>query len=143
MADLSAFRVDAKARQEGQWVRVGEEFLDLEVLVRGLTDRYTDAVAARSRQAARSYGGDVQKLPAAIARGIVVSALCDHVLLDVRNLKDGDRDITIDEFKQLLRDENYFELVNAVLRATALVGQARAEDLMEAVGNSGPASAGA
>ncbi len=143
MADLKSFRVDAKAREEGEWIEVGEEWLDLEVRVRGLTDRYHDTVAARSRAAARSLGGDTSKLPTAVARAIVINALCEHVLLDVRNLKDGDQEIGIERFKQILHEPEYYDLVMGVLRATQKVGQARVKDMTEALGNSERTSAGA
>ncbi len=142
MAELKSFRVDAEARQNGAWVRVGDEFDDLEVKVRGLTDRYHDSVAARSRSAARSLGGDTAKLPSAIARTIVINALCEHVILDVRNLKDGDHEIGVEAFKLLLQQEEYYDLVLAVLRATQQVGIARQDDLKEATGNSALPSAG-
>jgi hypothetical protein len=143
MAKLSSFRQDSRAIQEGEWVRVGEEYDDLEIRTRGFTDAYFDAQAARQRKAAVGFGGDVTKLPSAIRRQINVECLIQHVVLDVRNLTHDDgRPVTKEEFYDLLRDPDYAELVIACFRAASLVGQRRAADLEEAEGNSASASAG-
>jgi hypothetical protein len=136
MAKLSSFKQDAKAIAEGEWVRVGEEYDDLEIRTRGFTDAYFDAQAARQRRAAVGLGGDVSKLPSAIRRSINVDCLIQHVVLDVRNLTHDDgKPVTHDEFCDLLRDPNYAELVVACFKAAGKVGQRRTADLEDASGN--------
>lgn len=144
MAKLSQFRTDSRAINEGEWIRVGDEYDDLEIRTRGFTDAYFDAQAARQRRAAVGFGGDVSKIPSALRRQINVEALIAHVVLDVRNLNhDDDRPVTKDEFADLLRDADYSELVVACFRAAGQVGQRRQADLEDAVGNSESASASA
>lgn len=143
MAKLTNFRSDSKARNEGEWRSPGEEFEDLEVRVRGLSyDKYQDALAARQRKAAQSLGGDVSKLPAAIARRIVIDCLNDFIVLDVRNLEDASGPVDVERFKVLLQNPDYDQLVSGVIRAAAQVGQQKPEDLLAALGNSVSASGG-
>jgi hypothetical protein len=143
LAKLSSFRTDSQAIQAGEWVRVDDEYGDLEILTRGFTDAYFDAQARRQHAAARGFGGDANKLPSAIRRAINVECVIEHMVLDVRNLVDdqnGGRAIPVQEFKDLLRNADYAELVVACFRAAGKVGQRRAMDLEEAVGNSPPPS---
>ena len=130
MANLKAFKVDSKAIETGQWVRVDDAYDDLELLVRGYTDAYTDYRARKSRRVAAMYGGDVNAIPSAKAREILVDALVEHVIRDVRNLSDeAGNPINFDQFVTLLRDPDYHDLVVAVIRAAAKVGTANAVDL--------------
>jgi len=136
MAKLSAFKTNSDAINQGEWVRPGEEYDDLEVRVRGFTDAYYDAQAAKLRRAAVPFGGDISKIPSALRRQINVDCLNAHVVLDVRNLKGDDgKDIKVDQFRELLRDPDYAELVIAVYKAAGRVGQQRAADLEDAAGN--------
>jgi hypothetical protein len=70
MAKISTFKINFRAQKEGEWVPPGEEYGDLEILTRGLTDTYFDAQAARQRRAAVGFNGNVDKLPLAIRRAI-------------------------------------------------------------------------
>jgi hypothetical protein len=143
MAKLSSFKQDYRAIQEGDWIRVGDEYLDLEIRTRGFTDTYFDAQATRQRYAAKSLGGDVAKLQNAIRRRINRDCLIEFVLLDVRNLQDDDgQDIPFDRFCDLLRDNDYGELLTACFKAAGQVGQQRSADLEDAVGNSPTSSTG-
>jgi hypothetical protein len=145
MAKLNQFRQNASAIQQGEWVRVAEEYDDLEIQTRGFTDAYFDAQAARQRRAAVGMGGDVSKLPSALKRSINLDCMIAHVLLTppVRNLVDDDGEpVSADAFFSMLRDPNYASLLNACFIAAAQVGQRRADDVTEAVGNSEPSSPG-
>ena len=135
MAKLSSFKRDSKAITEGEWVRVGDEYDDLEIHTRGITDAYTNAQAARQRKAAIGFGGDVEKLPIEIRRQINTDLLIKHVLIDVRNLEDNGNPVTFEQFCDMLRDPDYTELVGACFKAALMVGQRRGADLEEAVGN--------
>ena len=142
MATLSSFRVDSKAIETGEWVKAGEEFDDLELLTRGLTDQYTDSHQAALRKAARSLGGDTRAIPLAISRAILVEKLLQHVLLDVRNLKDdAGNAVTMAQFAEILRSDDYPELLAACVKAANRVGIAKAAELADAAGNSAPLSA--
>jgi hypothetical protein len=117
-------------------VRVGEEFDDLEIKTRGLTDQYHDARAAKLRRAALQHGGDVNKLPLAVTRRILVECLGDHVLLDVRNLEnESGEPVSFDQFKALLAEPDYADLVVAALKAAAQVGLTRQAETEDAVKN--------
>jgi hypothetical protein len=137
MAKLSTFKTNSRALKEGEWVRPGEEYGDLEILTRGLTDTYFDAQAARQRRAAVGFGGNVDKLPVAIRRAINLDLLIEHVVLDVRNLEHDDgTKVTFDQFTQMLRDPDYAELATACFAAASLVGRRRAVDVEDAVPSS-------
>lgn len=140
MAKLSKFRTNSRAIQEGEWIVLGDEYDDLEILTRGFTDAYFDAQAAKQRRAAVSLGGDVNKLPSAVRRAINVECLIQHVVLDVRNLTDDNGNtITAEQFHTLLKDPDYAELVVGCYSAASRVGQRRKAELEDAVGNSEPA----
>jgi hypothetical protein len=136
MAKISAFKTNSKAINEGEWIRVGDEYEDLEIHTRGFTDAYYDAQARRQRRAAIPLNGDVSKLTNAQKRAINTEVLIEHVVLGVRNLAHDDgREVTFAEFQDMLRDPDYAELLLACYRAAGQVGQRRAADLEEAVGN--------
>lgn len=135
MAKLSEFRSDSAAIKAGEWVHVGEEYSDLEIRTRGFTDVYFDAQAAKQRRAATGFGGDAAKLPSALRRSINVEALIAHVVLDVRNLEGDDgKPIAKDAFYDLLRNDDYAELVVACFKAAGQVGQRKAADIEDATG---------
>ncbi|UPY35496.1 hypothetical protein [Sediminicoccus sp. KRV36] len=145
MAKFSSFRQNSTLIRNGEWIRVGDEYDDLEINTRGFTDAYYDAQAARQRRAAQKYGGDERKLLTAERREINIECLIEHVLLEppVRNLTDdAGVPVTADQFFDLLRDPDYPELFLACFKAAAQVGQQRAGVLDEAKGNSAPPLAG-
>ncbi|MGC2853956.1 hypothetical protein ACM64Y_00640 [Novispirillum sp. DQ9] len=138
MAKISAFKIDSKARQEGEWVRLGGEFEDIEIHTRALTDAYHDAVANKLRKAARGFGGDENQVPTAHRRKINVDCLIAHALLEpaVRNLKDDQgNDVTHGQFLDMLRDPDYLPLVTACFMAAARVGTMVEQDVEDAEGN--------
>ena len=142
MATLKAFRVDSKAVETGEWVRAGDEYDDLEILCRGFTDQYNDSHQSALRKAAKSVGGDTRLLPLAVSRGILIEKLIQHVILDVRNLADDQGNpVNMAQFAAYLRDPDYSDLVTACIKSAAKVGQAKADDLADASGNSAPLSA--
>lgn len=138
MAKLGNFKINSKARKDGEWVRPGEEYEDLEILTRGLTDTYFDGQAARQRRAAVAYNGNVDKLPLAERREINLDLLIEHVILDVRNLThdDGKTPVTFAEFKVMLRDPDYAELGLACFAAASQVGRRRQADVEDAIPSS-------
>jgi len=137
MAILRNFKQDSQAIENGEWVPVGGDFDDLEIQTKGMTDQYFDLQAAKLNKAARSMGGDVTRIPGKVRRQITVDCILSSLFMDVRNLyhDDAKKPVSKDEFADLLRDPDYMELVVAVMRAAGKVGQSRAEDVEEAVGN--------
>jgi hypothetical protein len=141
MAKLSAFRTDSAAIKGGEWIRVGEEYDDLEILTRGITDEYLDAQATRQRRAANGFNGDVSKIPSAIRRAINVECLVLHTVIDLRNLQHDDgAPVTLAQFQDLLRNPDYGDLVVACYKAAGQVGVRRKADSEEASGNFAPPS---
>jgi hypothetical protein len=136
MAVLTAFRTDSTKIKQGDWVSPGDEYDDLEILVRGYTDEYADERAKRFRKLASRYQGDIRNVPAARQRQTVIDLMIDFLVLDVRGLchPNGEK-IGIDEFKQLLRDPDYQELVNACQKAAASVGVITKSEDEDAVKN--------
>lgn len=142
MTKLSNFRVDPKALREGEWQPLGEEFGTIEVLTRGLTDKYEDARSARQRLAAKAYGGDAEKLKVAVRKRINTECLVEFCLMDVRGVDDDDGSpLSIEKFGQMLVSGEYPDVLQACFQAAQRVGKQTAEDLEDAVGNSSPLSA--
>lgn len=136
MAKLSAFRVDSRAADEGAWLSPGDEYDDLEIKTRAMGDRYSDALTAKRRRAAVSLGGDTSKIPAAVARALLVDSLIDHCLQDVRGLSDDSgKPVDFAAFCALLRDPAYPDLLVAAIRAATAAGNVRAAVTEEAAGN--------
>lgn len=136
MVKLLKLRRDAQKVQDGEWIRPGEEFEDLELKVRGYTFEFTDARAERFRAAARKYGGDINKVKGKESHAIVVSTIRDYLLLDVRGVLDQDGNpVPVEVFGQLLGDLNYQLLVKACIDAAGQVGQEKIEDDEEAIKN--------
>lgn len=136
MAKLSAFTVNSRAQEEGEWIAPGDEFDDLELKVRGFTPSYYDEQARLTRRAAVQFDGDTTKVPRAKTRDILISVLRSNVFLDVRNLADGDGNvITGEQFSALMANPDHGDLVVAVMRAAARVGRAKAAEVEENRGN--------
>ena len=57
---------------------VGGDFDDLEIKTRGMTDAYFDLQAAKLNKAARSLGGDVNRIPGRVRRQITVDWQLDY-----------------------------------------------------------------
>lgn len=136
MAKIAKFRKNSAAIREGEWVKPGEEYDDMEILTRGFTDDYLDAQAQKLRRAASAWGNSPERIPVKIKREINTDCLLKYVILDVRNLQHDDGSaVSLDEFKDMLRDPDYDELLVACYRAAAQVGQIKQADVEEAVGN--------
>lgn len=138
MAKLRNFKRNlSQAYDSGEWVRVGDEYDDLEIQTRGFTDGYTDMRAALLRRVAvQKYRGDANKITSAEARDITIDCLEAKSLLGVRNLVDDDEQpVTLAAFIKMLRDPDYSELFTAALVACNNVGRARTADAEDDVKN--------
>lgn len=136
MASLSRFKADLTKINDGAWVKLGEEFGEIEIQTRGFTDAHNDARAARIRRAATRFSGDATKIPQSDVRAILIDLLIQHCLLDIRNLEDQNGDpVSFDLFCQLLHDDQYQDLYGAALAAANQVSAEREADLQEAKKN--------
>lgn len=142
MASLSRFKTDLSRKNDGGWVKLGEEFSEIEIKTRGFTDAYSDARQAKMRRAGSRYGGDLQKIPQAEVRAILIELLITHCLLDVRNLEDTEGNpVSFELFKELLHEDAYIDLYGAALQAASQVTAEREADLQAAKKNSPTPSA--
>lgn len=135
MAKLKTFkRVMPK---DGEWVRVGDEYDDLEIQTRGFTDEYTDMRNARLRRLSmQRHSGDATKITTAENRELTIDCLEEKCLLGVRNLvDDAGQPVSLAMFLGMLRDPDYAELYTAALVACANVGRARTADVEDDVKN--------
>lgn len=136
MASLSRFKTDLSRVNDGAWITLGEEFGEIEIQTRGFTDTYLDSRQSRMRRAATRYGGDLQKIPQADVRAILIDLLIKHCLMDVRNLEDQNGDpVTFALFCELLRDDQYVDLYGAALQAATQVTAEREADLADSKKN--------
>ena len=138
MAKLANFKRNmTKAIDSGEWVRVGDEYDDLEIMTRGFTDEYTDMRNALLRRTAtQKYRGDASKITTAEGRDITVDCLEAKCLLGVRNLvDDAGQPVVMPAFLKMLRDPDYSDLFTAALVACANVGRARTADAEDDVKN--------
>lgn len=137
MTKLSAFRVDPKAVRDGEWQPLGEEFGKIEVLTRGLGNKYEDMRAARQRLAAKAHNGDTDKLKMAVRKRINTECLIECCLMDVRGVDDDDGSpLPFEKFCTMLLSDEYPEVLQACFQAAGRVGKRSVEELEDAVGNS-------
>jgi hypothetical protein len=140
MAGIKSLRRDMAKVNEGEWRRL---YLDTNpdkdgyVLTKGVSTTYQDALNRRLSSAAKSFNGQVGKIPTAQANRIEVDASIECLFRDVRGLQldDGGTDLTFAEFCDLIRQPDYRQLFLLASAAAAAVGVAAEEATAEAVGN--------
>jgi len=138
---LSAVTAVAPADPQGDWIAPGGEFDDLEVLTVGFTDAYTDMQSSRHRKLARAYGGDQNAVPVKLTRKANIDCLLAHSVFGLRNLVDeAGKDVPWETVKQMVYEEQYRPLADAMFAAARLATARRKDDLEEAEGNSEPSS---
>jgi len=156
MASLSAFR--RAAVSDGEWITVGPDEAKFEIKSRGFTSLYRDtlsnlrhkAAAKLSRAAIRSGGTLVtpDTLPPSVDDAVQGEALAAHCTLDVRGLEwpaedDGPpRPVTGQEFRDMIQQEEYRDLLVLALQAAIQVTSNRDADQETAAKNSSTASNG-
>lgn len=134
MANFSSLKRNPTAFKEGAWKHPDPD-MDLEIQTRGLTDAYYDRQAAKHRKAAKSFGGDVDKLPLAMKRRLNIECLIAECLLDVKMKDDDGKDVTFEEFCEAILDPDCVDLANAAFTAATMVSNERNADAKELVGN--------
>jgi hypothetical protein len=137
MVSLSEFRSDTRAINDGVWIRVNEaSYGDLEIKSRGFTDDFVDAQNTRLGKAAEAYNGDRTRLPNSELRKINASLLEDFLVLDVRNLTDGDQVVPVAVFHTMLYDPAFNRLSRACWEAASRVTTRSEAQIKAASGNS-------
>jgi hypothetical protein len=141
MVSLSEFRSDTRSIQDGAWIRVNEAaYGDLDIMTRGFTDEFIDAQNARLSKAAEPYGGDRTRIPNGEQRRINATLLRDFLVLDVRNLLNGDEPVSVEAFHAMLFDAAFVRLARACWDAAARITARSAAQMEAASGNSSPLS---
>lgn len=149
MASLSKFRRDTSIIKQGQWVTVGENDDTFEILTRGSTAPFRDAIARYRHDAVRdlnrkrqpgSDAYDLATLPPSVDDACLGRALVEHCVLDLRGLSHddaGQQPVTLDEFRDMLRDpETFGGLAGLAFAAVGRVNENATAERAEAVGNS-------
>lgn len=135
MATLKSFRRDARAMQQGAWINPGPEYDGLEIKCRYLGFDYADAVALKTRQAARLAGGE-NRLTAEQRSRINLDAMIETALQGVRGLQDDSgQPVPFDAFIEMLRDPGYGQLATLAFQCCLQVGQELEADKVDAAGN--------
>ncbi|KAA0576675.1 hypothetical protein [Azospirillum sp. Sh1] len=134
MANLASRKRSTAAYTTGVWKRPDLD-MDLEILTLGMGDEYLDMQAAKQRKAAKGFGGDTEKLPAALKRKINIECLIACCLRDARFKDDDGAEVSFEEFCDLIRDPEYPDLSNAAFTAATMATSDRESDAKEAEGN--------
>lgn len=137
MAILADLKTDSAAINDGVWKKI-EKYPGLEIKSRGFTDQFIDAQSRRERKTAENYRGDVRAIPNAIRRQINAALLCDFLVLDVRGLYHDEAQthaVSLEEFKKLLPNPDYRELMAACWEAAGLVTTEAGKQAEDAEGN--------
>lgn len=137
LAKLESFRIRSSAIANGEWQRVGEDgqFDDLDVFVKGFSNQYRDDLARTTKALAKRLRCDESKIPTD-DREAAVKELVADLVLDVRNLTDGDgKPVAVEDFRLALQHPDYHDMYLAVVLAAAKVGRTVQEAKDEAVKN--------
>lgn len=145
MAKLSDFSRNADRMREGETIEVGPIGHTFHITTRGFTPRYRDALYDAKMTAARrlnrsqkpgasSYGPD--SLPPTEDDRAQGQAIADHCVIGVSGLQHDDgREVTVDEFRAMLASGEQPMLIALAISAAARVGDDRAREHEESVGN--------
>ena len=123
--------------RDGEWIALGAEYGDVEVLVRVMGGAYNDDLNARRRDLYKEFGG-MEAVPSDRDGQAMTEALIARVLVDVKGGKDDTIDgapVDMESFSALLREPGATTLVNAVMVAASKVGLHREETKKAATGN--------
>lgn len=137
MATLADLKTDSAAINDGEWKKI-DKYPGLEIKSRGYTDQFIDAQSRRLRKVAEKYRGDVTAIPNAVRRQLNAELLCEFLVLDVRGLfhdKEKKRPVSLEEFKGLLPNPDYRELMAACWEAAGLVTTEAGKQAEDAEGN--------
>ncbi|WP_212374521.1 hypothetical protein [Acetobacter persici] len=137
MATLADLKTDSAAINDGEWKKI-DKYPGLEIKSRGFTDQFIDAQNRRLRKVAEKYRGDVSAIPNAVRRQLNAELLCEFLVLDVRGLfhdKEQHHAVSVEEFKNLLPNPDYRELMGACWEAAGLVTTEAGKQAEDATGN--------
>lgn len=145
MTDLSEFVTDRDVVREGDWITVGRGDKTFEIRTRGMWKGFRDYVAGLRLEAARELNSklgptDVRytpdTLPPSLDDKCQGRAAADRCILGVRGLMKGGQPVTVEEFKDLLRDpDGRMSLLVVALNGIGAIGATRQEEQKEAEGN--------
>lgn len=123
--------------RDGEWLPLGSDFGQVQVLVRAMGGAYADDLSARRRDLYREFGG-MDAVPTDRDGHAQVEAIIARVLVDVKGGPDDTIDgepVTLAAFQALMREPGAASLVNAVIVAASKVGLHREEAKKTAAGN--------
>lgn len=152
MAKLSAFSRNKARVTEGEKIEVGPEGDTFFIVTRGFLPSYRDTLYDLRLEAARRLNRSLK--PGAVAYGpeslppseedkCQGKAIARECVLGVEGLEREDGgDYTVDEFRALLESGDYPVLTSLAISAAGRVGDDRAIQNADAVGNSQPPSNG-
>lgn len=145
MAKLSAFSRDAARVKEGETIEVGPPGNTFLITTRGFTPRYRDGLYTLKANAARRLNRKAQPgataftpetLPPTEDDRLQGQAIAEHCVIDIDGLlHDDGTEITADEFRALLTSGEHPMLIALAISAASRVGEQRAEEQKDAVGN--------
>lgn len=136
MVELSEFKTDTKAINDGVWIRVNEAtYGNLEILSRGFTDDFVDAQSARMTKTAEAIGCPRDQIPNSKLREVNATLLEDFLVVDVRNLLTKGEPIPVSDFHAMLYDPAYNKLSRACWDAASKITTRSAAQLENARGN--------
>lgn len=153
MATLSKFRLNRQRIIDGDWEDVAVDGEAFRIRTRGLTVRYQDRLHALHMEACKLLNRAVrpgdptyvpETLPASVRAQNQARALSEECVLAIEDLlHDDGRQVTVEEFREMLCDTLEYPFFLNVALGAALKVHGRREETTKAVeGNSAPASAG-
>lgn len=140
MANIKSLRRDMAKVNEGEWRRLylaDDADDDAWLYTKGISASYQDVQTRKLNNAAKSFNGQVSKIPTALAHKVEVETAIEALFRNIRNLQleEGGPDLTFAEFCDAIRDPAYRQLYQLAMAAAAAVGSENEEMTAEAAGN--------
>ncbi|WP_188263185.1 hypothetical protein [Azospirillum tabaci] len=132
--DLGDLLVDESVHRDGVWMKPDPDRA-LRIKTKGFPDAYHDMQARQQRTAAKSFNGDVEKLPVAVKRQINAKCLIAHSLVAVENCVIGGQELSLEEFAELIKEPRGAKLLTLAFTAATMAQEAHTAETEEAAGN--------
>lgn len=132
--DIKELLRDERAMTDGVWIQPMGEKEDLRVRTRGLTPQYKQRVEAGTNKLRRRYG-KLEDVPPAVLHEKLGALLMDELIIEVQGLRDGGREMPLNEVRALVMEPRGEPLYQLLLASAQMADARREADVEDASGN--------
>lgn len=126
--ELISLKRDSKVVSEGMWVKDIPMLGDVEIKARGWSSRVVmEARAELERKVPASDRHPDMRVKAEVGFTIWRTMISEAVLVDIKNLTENGKEITLEEVRKMVLDPDYEPLADAIAWAGNFVDRVRSE----------------